>query len=64
MKTSDNPAAKYEFWARAGKVCRLPVPKGLPPFASRRFDSYEEFNAWKQDRLRQIASQGGVTWTK
>lgn len=64
MKITDNYAAKYDFWARAGKVWRLPVPKGLPPFRSRKFDSYEAFNAWKRERLRQIAAQGGVTWTK
>ena len=64
MKITDNYAAKYDLWARAGSVCRLPVPTGLPPFKSRKFNSYEEFNAWKRRRLEQIARQGGVKWTK
>lgn len=64
MKATDDYAAKYDFWARAGKPCRLPTARGLPPFRSRKFSSYEEFNAWKRQRLEQIAQQGGIQWTK
>jgi hypothetical protein len=64
MKRTDDYRAKYELWARAGKVCPLPKVSGLPRFGSRRFCSYAEMNQWKQEFLAAIARQGGVRWTR
>ena len=64
MKFSDDYSAKYRIWARESKVVRMPRPEGVPRFGSRKFDSYREFNAWKRAMLEQIASQGGLRWTK
>ena len=64
MKRVDDINAKYELWALNPVVPPLPRATGIPPFGSRKFDSYEAFNAWKRGLLEQIAAQGGVTWTK
>ena len=64
MKITDNYAAKLEIWARESKVYPLPVAAGIPRFGSKKFKSYEEFNAWKKGLLAQIAAGGGVKWTK
>jgi hypothetical protein len=64
MKFTDNPHAKYAIWAKESKVHPLPKAVGLPFFGSKKFDSYEEFNAWKREYLDQIARNGGVTWTR
>ena len=60
----DNYQAKYGFWARQPSAGRLPKPVDLPPFPSRKFASYEEFNAWKRSCLIQIARQGGIQWSR
>ena len=64
MKVTDDYEAKYGLWAREAKVYALPKAIGIPRFKSRKFSSYEEFNAWKRDIFDQIASTGGVRWTK
>ena len=64
MKISDRYDAKLELWAREPRVCRLPRLANLPRFGSRKFDSYEELNAWKQSLLRELAARGGAKWTK
>jgi hypothetical protein len=64
MKFTDDYDAKLEIWAREGKVHPLPRAVGLPRFGARRFNSHEEMNAWKRDLLDEIASNGGVQWTK
>ena len=63
MKITDNYQGKLELWARAGKVVRLPRIANLPRFGHRRFDSYEELNAWKQSVRDELARQGGAKWT-
>ncbi|OGV63514.1 MAG: hypothetical protein A2498_06965 [Lentisphaerae bacterium RIFOXYC12_FULL_60_16] len=60
----DQYEAKYELWAREQKVYALPKAHGLPPFKPQKFDSYEAFNRWKRAYLDEIASRGGVTWTR
>ena len=64
MKITDRYDAKYELWAREGKVWRLPRIANLPRFGHRRFDSYEELNAWKQSLRDELLRQGGAQWTK
>ena len=64
MKFTDNYDAKFDIWVRESKVHPLPRFTGMPKFRSRKFSSYEEFNAWKRDLLDEIARQGGVKWTK
>jgi hypothetical protein len=64
MKITDDYGAKFEIWARENKVVRLPRITNLPKFGHRRFDSYEELNAWKQSLLDELLKQGGAQWTK
>lgn len=64
MKTWDDYNSKYVIWARAPRVYPLPKFEGVPSFGARKFDSYEEFNRWKQELLLEIARGGGLRWTK
>lgn len=57
MKITDDYNAKYKPWARNPQVVPpLPVPK-IPKFSSRKFNSYSEWNDWKQQLLAQIARE-------
>ena len=60
----DDYDAKFKIWAENPKVVACPKPKNLPVFKARRFDSYDEFNAWKSALIDSIAAQGGIEWTK
>ena len=51
-------------WAANPKVVGFPKPTGLPSFGSKRFKNVEEFNAWKESYLKEIARAGGVKWTR
>ena len=62
MKYTDDYLAKYKIWAAERKVHSLPRFTGLPPFKSKKFNTYEEYNAWKEEYLREIARNGGVRW--
>jgi hypothetical protein len=64
VKSCDNYNSKYALWASSPVVHPLPRLVGVPAFKSRKFDSYEEFNQWKRELLKEIARNGGVTWTK
>jgi hypothetical protein len=64
VKITDRYDAKIELWARHPRVYPQPKMKGLPHFGHRKFSSWEEFNAWKREFLREIARRGGVTWTR
>jgi hypothetical protein len=64
VKFTDDYLAKYKIWAMHPRVHPLPRFTGLPPFKAKKFDSYEQFNEWKSEYLREIARQGGVKWTK
>jgi len=64
MKITDDYSGKLEFWARSGKVLRIPRIANLPRFGHRRFNSYEELNAWKQSLSDHLAQQGGAQWMK
>ena len=64
MKFTDDYHAKYRIWAAHPQVLRLPKATGLPRFGAKKFNSYEEFNAWKRSYLMEIARSGGVKWTK
>lgn len=48
MKISDNYQAKVKLWASSPQVTVLPYVFRIPNFRSRKFSSYEEFNAWKR----------------
>jgi hypothetical protein len=64
VKHTDDYRAKYTLWVSRPEICRLPGFTGVPWFGVRRFDSYDEMNAWKRELLRGIAKRGGLTWTK
>ncbi len=64
MKITDDYSGKFEIWAREGKVVRMPKITNLPRFGHRRFNSYEELNAWKQSLADELLKQGGAQWTK
>ena len=64
MKLSDDYKSKYALWARAAQVYALPRFEGIPLFKAKKFSSYDEFNRWKRELLKEIARRGGVTWTK
>ena len=64
MKITDNYAAKYEIWARDGRAIPIPRISNLPEFGHRRFNSYEELNAWKESLLQELFKEGGAKWTE
>ena len=64
VKRTDDYAAKYELWAREGRVYPLPKVVGLPHFGSRKFSSHHEMNDWKRSLLDEVARRGGVRWTR
>ncbi len=64
MKRSDDYSAKLEMWAAEPRVYPLPQIVRLPRFKAMKFKSHAEMNAWKQQLLDRIASQGGVRWRK
>ena len=64
VKRTDDYSAKYELWAREGRVYALPKIAGLPRFGSRKFTSHREMNDWKRSLLDEVARLGGVRWTR
>ena len=64
MKISDDYTAKVRIWAASPQVRPIPKPLNLPRFRSKKFDSYDEMNAWKRQLLKEIAANGGVRWKK
>ena len=63
MKHTDDYKAKLRLWAANPQVVPLLHATNLPRFASRKFSSHAETNAWKIRYLRKIAAQGGCRWT-
>jgi hypothetical protein len=57
VKISDDYNAKFAIWTRDPQP--QPEMKGpsLPKFSPKRFSSYEEFNQWKLDLIRQMVRQ-------
>jgi hypothetical protein len=54
---SDDYNAKFTIWAADPKPQpEIPVPP-LPKFSPKRFNSYEEFNRWKDELRRQVARE-------
>jgi hypothetical protein len=64
VKITDEPDAKIKLWARNPRVVRTPRIANLPRFGVRRFNSYADFNKWKQDLLLELVRQGGAKWTR
>jgi hypothetical protein len=64
MKITDDYKGKIAIWAKEGKVYRTPKIANLPAFGHRRFNSYEELNAWKKSLLGELLKQGGAQWKK
>jgi hypothetical protein len=64
VKYADDYLAKYKIWAANPVVHPLPRCTGLPPIKSKKFKTYEEYNAWKEEYLLEIARNGGVRWMK
>lgn len=64
VKLTDQPDAKIRLWARERRVVRTPRIANVPAFGHRRFSSYAEFNAWKQDLLLNVVRRGGAQWTR
>lgn len=62
MNPVDPAQQKIERWARNPRVMRTPRIANLPAFRSRKFDSYAEFNEWKQNLLLQLVRNGGAKW--
>ncbi len=53
MKYTDDYDAKFKIWARDPKPqpeISVPLP---PKFTPKRFNSYEEFNKWKDELIRE-----------
>ena len=62
VKYTDQPDAKLKIWAREKRVARIPRIANLPRFGSRKFNSYAEFNAWKEQLLLELVRNGGAKW--
>ena len=63
MKQSDNYNAKFDLWAANPKVHGIPRIE-LPPFRSKKFNSYDEMNTWKRELLEKLAQNPDPQWTK
>ena len=55
---------KTRYWARNPRVVATPRIANLPPIPSRKFDSHEEFNAWKREWQHALIRAGGAKWTR
>jgi hypothetical protein len=63
-ESTDDYLAKCKIWAANPRVHPLPKFQALPPFKSKKFDTYDEYNAWKREYLMEIARNGGEQWLK
>ncbi len=61
---SDPGREKARLWAAHPRVVGLPRAANPPRFASKKFDSYEAFDAWKTEFQREWIRRGGVQWTR
>lgn len=59
---SDDYKAKVRAWVRSPPVFIPAQAQNLPHFSCKRFQTYEEMNAWKREYRKQIARAGGVQW--
>jgi hypothetical protein len=64
VKYTDDYDAKLEIWARDAKVYAMPRIRNLPRFGWKKFNTYEELNAWKKSLIEQLMLNGGAEWTK
>jgi len=55
MKITDDYKAKIKMCAANPQVIPDSPPKNIPKFASKKFRSYAEMNAWKKTLLREFA---------
>ena len=61
-KISDDYEAKLEFLARNPVVQPAFKTRPIPGFRSRKFNSYEELNAWKKSVLDGFIARGESPW--
>ena len=62
VKRTDDYNAKIEFWARRPRVEPLPYGVRIPGLKVKRFNSYEEFNVWKQEQILKLAKLDPKEW--
>lgn len=63
MKRTDDYNAKFDFWVRSSQpVPPQPYEVRFPGLTVKRFDSYEEFNAWKREQLLKLAKLPPEEW--
>jgi hypothetical protein len=63
MKATDDYTAKFEFWALSSQpVPPQPYDVRIPGLTVKRFDSYEDFNAWKREQLLELAELPPEEW--
>lgn len=60
----DDYKAKIKLWVERPEVIPMPKPLNLPRFGHKRFNSYDELNAWKKAYREEIAQRGGLTWMR
>jgi hypothetical protein len=64
VNVTNQPEAKLRLWALNPKPARLPRIDNLSRFSSRKFDSYQAFNTWKDELIRELIRRGGAKWTR
>lgn len=58
MKFTDDYDAKFKIWALdPTPKPELPMPR-MPKFKPQRFSSHAEMNAWKEQLILRLASEG------
>jgi hypothetical protein len=62
MKTTDNYNAKLDFWVATRQVPPLPFGVRIPGLTVKRFGSYAEFNAWKEEQILKLAELPPEEW--
>ena len=63
MENTQLAEAKLRLWAADPKPARLPRLANVPRFRSRKFNSYQDLNAWKDELIRELIRRGGAKWT-
>lgn len=62
VKATDDYSAKVRMWLENPVILPWTKPEGIPCFPAQKFRNHDEFGAWKNGLLAEIAARGGVTW--